>query len=648
MSQTASLAADDGNSATVLERPLATDSFIDGADSSTAKEHQRRSSQIWAQSTSPTFQARRVDPSSPRSPIFSRGLSAAHIENGHFVNPESANFHHKPAGSSESGETLPSSVNVRDPPQDVVDDSVQPLVAWFSSFVDMGPSVASATPDDEPPMTEADEGFYKLQEKLYLHHWRTHLLGTLPTQFAEVENLVDRCLALRPAIIALSACDLARARMDVRRCTIGHETQWLLSPNREHQQYGKRYYNLALHELARMDYSKQESTSLLATLMLFAHIESYVGSFRGAAFHHHGIEHLLSARHGFCGQSVLAGDLVSIWVSLRAQNWRFRIPFTVPDFQRSLADLGLDPEQVLNPSAARDETVMVNMLQSWRLSLMILFERYTGRGDMESISSRCCRDYYARLPPPGVTQPWRPKEPIPDEDYEALLAEQRMGLDRWYAALPPSHLALESLALKSSAQDPLQLGQPPLQFNTHQAAMNYIYYVAARIFQSKEGIDEFLAPSPLSLHHSAQPDHPGVDHWLRLLLRIIGGLDIMACARHSSYSVGILEILHMCHLRLPRCSQIIRSGVHYIIAGYVNNCITHEGSGLVLSFQHVFEEIEEQRGLGRDLFYIIPRFSPDTQRQLIYDDTKPNVVYGRDKTTGKFFCQFIPPRSKVP
>jgi hypothetical protein len=121
----------------------------------------------------------------------------------------------------------------------------------------------------------------------------------------------------------------------------------------------------------------------------------------------------------------------------------------------------------------------------------------------------------------------------------------------------------------------------------------------------------------------------------------------MVCACHSSYFMSILEIIHMCHLRLPRCSHIIGSGVHYMITGYNNYCITYEGSGLVLGFQHLLEEIEEQRNLGRGLFYIIPRFSPDCQRQLTYDDTIPYVVYGGDKTIGKFFCQFLPPRRKV-
>lgn len=579
------------------------------------------------------------------SPLPSSGEGSEHASRYSVHSAESpiTRRHHAPNFTNIS-------TSAKDPPratpQGVVDGSVPDLTAWFSSFVDFSPSVASTMVNDPSTKVEMDGRFYELQEVLYIHHWHTHLLETLPVQFKQVESLTDGCTALRPAIVALSACDLAQTRTDVRSWTIEHEKRWLFSPNKEHQSYGRMYYNIAKHELATADYNEQEPTAVLATLMLFVYIESHIGSFRGAAFHHHGIEHLLSSRHGFCEQSAFTRDLVRSWTSLRAQNWRHRIPFTVLDFQKSLLDIGLSTNQLLDPSEARDEVVMVDMLQSWRLSLMVLFERYAGRGDMENISSRCCRDYYERILL-GVTQSWKPKVPIPDEDYEALLREQRTELDRWYAALPPSHLPHESVGSENSARDPLQLGQPPLQFPSHQTAMNYVYYVAARIFQSRESIEELLALPSLSPHQLAQLDPPGVNHWLLLLLRTISSLDLMACARYSSYSIGILEILHMCHLRLPQCSKIVQSGVHYMITGYANNCITHEGSRPILGFQRVFEEIEEQRNLGTDLFYITPRFSPDSQRQLVSDDTNSSVVYGRDRATGKIFCQLLQARCKV-
>jgi hypothetical protein len=638
-SQSLALAAEERDDGDDLEMALANDDYALNAEGPIAEPI----SQSEPQRISPVPQAHgdnfpRLQ--SPEHLILTQNVSAVRSE---VAGSESIRVCHQPTTSLQSAEvpSLSATDAANYIPQTTVDDSVEDLLGWFSSFVDMGRPNTSVTSDDEPAMSEVEEGFCQLQEKLYLNHWRTTLLKILPDPFAQLEKLEGVCSALRPAIIALSACDLAQARTDVRRWTINQEKRWLLSPNTEHQSHGRRYYSLARRNLAQLDYSKQEPTSLIATLILFTHIESHIGSYQAAAFHHHGIEHLLFARRGFCDHSVLAKDLVRVWTSLRAQNWRYRIPFTVPDFQKSLAVLGLDARQLLDPSEARDEAVMVNTVQSWRLSLMMLFERYAGRGDMESISARCCRDYFSNIPLPVARQPWTPKEPILDEDYQALLAEQQVELDSWYAALLPSHLPCESQGSESTTQEPPQLGQPPLRFISHQAAMNYVYLAAARIFQSREGIDQFIVPPHLSTHHSAQPDRTGVDYWVQLLLRIISGLDMAVCARHNSYAPGVLEILHMCHLRLPRSSQTIRSAADYMITEYEKNCVTHEGLHPILGFRHLFEAIERQRNIGRDLFYIAPRFSPDSQRQLTYDDAKPYVVYGRDQSTGKLFCQFL-------
>lgn len=639
LSQPSSLVVDDRNDAGDLEMPLVNDDVVFNPESVITKP----SLQSELQPISPVLPLEKSETSKLRPAevsILTQDLLAVRSE---AASPESVPFYHQSTNSLHSGggPSLFAADVVRNLPQTVVDGSVEHLVAWFSSFVDMGSRSTSAEPDDGSAMTEIEEGSFPLREKLYLHHWWNSLLKILPVPFAQLENLTGKCSALMPAIIALSACDLAQARTDVRQLTIKKKERWLFSPNTEHQQYGRRYYSLARHELAQLDYSNQEPASFVATLILFTHVESHLGSYRAAAFHHHAIEHLLFARRGFCGHSVLAKDLARIWTSQRAQNWRYRIPFTVPDFQRTLSGLGLDTWQLLDPSEARDEAVIVNMLQSWRLSLMMLFERYAGRGDMESISSRCCRDFYSRIPMSAMRNSWTPKEPILDEDYVTLLAEQRMELDRWYAALSPSHLPRESPGLESSAQDPFKLSEPPLRFLAHQSAMNYICYVTARIFQSSEGLDQFLVLPHLSTHHSGQPDHTRADHWLQILLRIITGLDIAVCARQSFYSVGVLEILHMCHLRLPRSSQMIQSRVDYMIKEYERNCITHEGLHPVLGFRRIFDEIEEQKNLGRDLFYTTPRFSPDCHRQLTYDDAKPYVIYGRDQSTGKLFCQLL-------
>jgi hypothetical protein len=522
-------------------------------------------------------------------------------------------------------------------------ESVPLLEAWFSSFVDLGvPARGSLVHDSlagwETLKADRGDKFYELQEKLYLCHWRSHLMKMLPAPYAHVESLVEGCPALRPAIVALSAYDVAQTQTEVRSRTTELGKQCFYAPNMEHQQSGRVYYNIAKRELAEMDYGRADKVSVLATLLLFVLIESHFGLFRAAAFHHHGIEHLLSSNHGICKRSTIGRSLISVWIALRAQNWSHRIPFTLYDFQKSLLEIGIDVGWMLDSPDTRGEAVMVNMLQSWRLSLMMLFERYTGRGDMESISSRCCFDVYRRMQRSTMTQSWTSNVPIPDENYDSLLGEQRRKLDEWHAALPLSHLPIESFGSRSDAQ-PLSQFNPSgscLKFQSYEAAMNYAYYVVARIVQSHEIMGEFLSMAPL-----VGRGHSETNSLLLILLRIIAGLELRVCARRNFYSVGLLEIVKMCHLRLPQCSAILQSLTDDLLEAFTDECITYDGWVLISNFRLDIQEIQEQRVQARDLFYIMPRFSPDANVQPNYINTSataPTMAYGRDRATGKLFC----------
>jgi hypothetical protein len=535
---------------------------------------------------------------------------------------------------------------------DVADAAIPFLEAWFSSFVDLSVSDPNRLEQDSLADWEthkADKGdkFYELPEKLYLHHWRSHLLKILPAPCAHIESLVGGCPALRPAIIAMSAYDLAETQTEVRSRTVGSVKEWFYAPCSEHQRYGTVYYNIARRELAEMELGTEDKISVLATLLLFVLIESHFGSFRAAAFHHRVVEHLLSSDHCICERSIVGRSLISVWITLRARNWSRRIPFTLFDFQTSLTDIGIDVNRMLDFSESPAEAVTVIMLQSWRLSLMLLFERYAGRGDMESISFRCCRDVYWRMQGSTTTQPWTPKVPIPDENYDSLLDEQRRKLDEWHAALPLSYLPIDSSGSwnaprRLSQFDYSDVSETCLEFESHEAAMTYAYYVAAKIIQSREVMDEFLSMPPLA--DTPKPGHSEINHWLVTLLQIIAGLDIMTCAQRNFYSVGLLEIVRMCHLRFPKCSAILRRLMDHLAEEFTNHCIVYDGSVLVSNFSRDTWEIEQQRIQGRDLFYIMPRFSPDSKMHPDYIDAPapPTIAYGRDRTTGKLYCGSLP------
>jgi hypothetical protein len=590
---------------------------------------------------------------------------STHVDK-HFTNGAGSTFTYRahegvpPTGISASILSPSDSTNISTPLQqsDVIDASVSVLEAWFSSFVDLSvpaPNTLVHDPLSDLETHEADIGdkFYELQEKLYICYWRNHLLKMLPDPFAHVEGLIAGCPALRPAIIALSACDLAQAQTEVRSRTIEFGKEWFYAPSMEHQKYGRMYYKTAKRELAEMDYRRQDEVSVLATLLLFVLIESRLGSFRGAAFHHHGIEHLLSSNHGICDRHKAGRGLIRVWIALRAQNWSCRIPFTLFDFQRSLLEIGVDVDWTFESPETRAEAVIVNMLQSWRLSLMILFERYAGRGDMESISSRCCRDVYKRMQRSAMTPVWTPKVPIPDENYDSLLGDQHRKLDEWHAALPQSHLPIESFKYRSDAWQLSQFNHSNvsgscLQFQSHEAAMNYAYYVVARIFQSDEALDEFLSMAPLT--DSPRRRDSKINHWLLILLRIVAGLDIMTYARRNFYAVGLLDVVKMCYLRLPQCNTILCGLADHLVEEFTNHCITYDGSVLISNFKHELQEIEEQRAQARDLFYIMPRFSPDAKMQPDYSHASlaSTMAYGRDRATGKLFCGTFPSGREPP
>ncbi|RDW58354.1 hypothetical protein BP5796_12284 [Coleophoma crateriformis] len=538
---------------------------------------------------------------------------------------------------------------------DTRDEPVSPLEAWFSSFVDLPPitvnSLEDTVIDSEPLEAEIEDEFYEMQENLYLKYWRKDMLGKLPAPYKQIEYLVDDCPALRPSIIALSACDMAQVRIQVRSRTIDTHKDWFYGPNAKHQTYGRRYYNIAKRELAELDYDREDKASILAVLLLFVLIESHIGSFHGAAFHHHAIEHLLSSHYSACQSSAFGRGLISVWTALRAHSWSYRIPFTLLDFKKTLLELGINIRIVLDPFEARAEAVVVNMLQSWRLSLMMLFERYTGRGDMESISSQCCRDVYRRIQSPMKGPPWTPKTPIEDENYESFLHEERQKLDAWHAALPLSHLPIESFSSANGGRPSPDLKYPSasqcLKFQNYQAAINYAYYVVARILQSEAAMDEYLSMKP----HCEYPEqlNSETNHWLLILLRIISGMDIVACAQQSYYYVSLLEIIKICRLRLPQYSSALCRLADELVQEFTDHCMVYDGPVLIPSFRKELGEIEEQKMLSKDLFYIMPRNSPDTKKQPSCSraPAAPVMVYGRDRITGRLFCGYISPKNEL-
>jgi hypothetical protein len=490
-----------------------------------------------------------------------------------------------------------------------------------------------------------NKDYIRLQENLYLLHWRQNVVREIPDAYIYTEDLVNGCSALRSAIIALSACDLAKMHAEVQSFSMEHSVRWDYGMNKDHQMDANCWYNKAKCDLGSMEYDKQHKVAVLATLLLFVHIEAHIGTFRGTAFHHHGIEHLLSSDDTI-SKSRIGNRLISTWVSSRSQNWSCRIPFTLLNFEETLRRLRVDVDLALDPINARDETVTIIILQSWYLSLMLLFERYAGRGDIESIASKCVRDIYQRISGNQILKIWQPYDQISDENYTALLHQQRKNLKKWHASLPASQLPIECTNTESETFQPSQLEMPPIsssrfKFYNQRAAINYAYYIVARILQSSEILNEYL--TMVDFDNTAEKISLEANHLLSELQQVIASIEVSRCIRYCTYTIGLFQLIRMCQLRLPRHSATICRLAESLVSTLAANCISNDGHVHVSRFTYEHKITEDQRARGRDLFYIMPLVSPDTAVQTNPSDCAISsaVVYGRDRASKKLYCEIL-------
>jgi hypothetical protein len=168
-----------------------------------------------------------------------------------------------------------------------------------------------------------------------------------------------------------------------------------------------------------------------------------------------------------------------------------------------------------------------------------------------------------------------------------MLENESRKLDDWESRLLPSELPREPL---DDSKNPL-LTMKPLLFASHDNAMNYAYYVVARIMQCTDT----LLQSP----RTVQNERKTTTHWLTILLRIIAGLHKPSCAKLNVYSIGISSLLIAC---LPRCSNItIRSWIEAWLLDLLASSVLEEGSFPVAQALAVAGLVNKEKDAGNEL-----------------------------------------------
>ncbi|KAH6877204.1 hypothetical protein B0T10DRAFT_520753 [Thelonectria olida] len=470
------------------------------------------------------------------------------------------------------------------------------------------------------------------QRSFYLHVWEATCSPALHSAFCQLGKSQHLPSVLTDAIMSLSACHISRMLPQRKSFDPSGTPGLSFRPHLGHQTVSQELYGSAMLSLAKWcEFDDDASFNIvLAAMTLFGYIESSMSNFQQFGSHSSGVERLLmSATSHMARPNRLAAELLAGWMQAKAHNWWLRFHFSTPSFHRSshslVYQLWLLP--LLGMVDSPQALVLSSLCECYRLNSQTFITQWEESNKISASSGGGVR---FQLADDGESHG------LPDVNglspAAQLLDVQRKSLNDWHAHLPLSNLPIEAFSEAPSHHLPLDntFKVQPLRFNSHNAAMNYAYYVVARIMLCTD----FLESSQTSQK---------IDSWSFLLTRIAAGLDWRDCINLNTYTVGFSGLLLACALR-SRNIQISLWMQDWLEQQYTASCL-EEGSFPIVQILQVLRAINRERREGRDVFAIFQ--SVDDEGGIgKYDSYNSQhissvLVYGRCRQTDEWFSRHI-------
>ncbi|KAI1140065.1 hypothetical protein F5Y05DRAFT_305217 [Hypoxylon sp. FL0543] len=434
------------------------------------------------------------------------------------------------------------------------------------------------------------------RESFYMSIWGNQCAPALHPIFHRLSRLQELSPVVLDTMMALAARQLSRMLPRARESGSLDMPGSSFRPDLGQQSVSEEFSGSAMRSVVkwtRADF-EQHSTTALAVLILFCYLESLMSNFQGFYLHSDAVEALVDVQGS--RTATLSGhgaELLAAWTQSKMHNWWRRFHFSAPSFQRDHPSLAI---QRNIPFKANDSrvSVLTILCESYRLNAATLMYYYNDPVDTEftvQIDSGV---------PLNISQP-------PSDSSVFLIAQeaqldcQRNALSNWYAQLPPSELPIDwySTAPNSSQGESTDFEVQPLRFRSHDAAMNFAYYVVARVMQCTEFLN-FLQPS--HKHKEVSEACTTAEPWIMTLLRIAAGIDWESCIRLNAYTIGISGLLLACVLR----SNDMAIGLwveDWLNQRYLAGCL-EEGSFPIFQILQVLRVINEERRLGRHVYAV--------------------------------------------
>lgn len=518
----------------------------------------------------------------------------------------------------------------------VSDESQRPVVAASLCTSWWRPRLSSFTDNDAPLQITKGSG----QRSFYLDMWKKHCIPALHPALGRLGTRSDLPSIVQDAVLALSACHLSR-RIPREKPFDPAETPGLsFKPDPGHQIVSLEVYGSVLISLARcyVDVHTANIDLILTSTVLLAHFELLMGNFRQFGSHSMGATTLLSyLETAGTIPHLWACELIANWTQAKAHSWWLRLHFSTPDFHLSSKSqaCSLWLMDVLEKSTDSRAAIMSALCECCRLKSIALLE---GWGAIHFGSKeRLSKNYHFGKPVFGPALPYKAAWSA-----TPAVTAQRAFLDRWYKGLATSEQPIEAMEQSAvtafySEWEPLDVR--PLRFVSHQAAMNYAYYVVSRLLLSQIAIEDPECRSPNSYVDSIQE----ANSWAFMLARITAGLNWTDCTRLNTFVIGLSTLFLPCALG-PLDIRISLWMQNWLEQRYATDAL-EEGSFPVLQSLQALRIVHGERRKGRisDVLFSCIEDEGGAGKYGSYNSQNFTslLVYGHDISTGQAFSRTV-------
>ncbi|KAJ5287734.1 hypothetical protein N7478_003420 [Penicillium angulare] len=228
--------------------------------------------------------------------------------------------------------------------------------------------------------------------------------------------------------------------------------------------------------------------------------------------------------------------------------------------------------------------------------------------------------------------------PNTDDDEATLykLNEQSEKLDLWLLYLPineqPSGLQVQTQAFHGNEWN------NTISFQSHDAALNFAYYVLARTMQCTGAISRLRNRSFHRDHNLSEEQS-----WTRLLLQIAKGTNMQTSVSKNSYTIGFSGLLLAALLRCQDLSLGLE--IQKWLEALHNLQPTEEGAFPIYQTLGVANMVNHQRNMGREIYGVsqleddgggFPKFTAYNSQSI-----SSLLLHGVCKISGEIFTECV-------